>query len=128
RLKGVVAVDDRGVDVAERAGQGGRLQFAELQAVRFRDVIGGGLGAGAVGEFDDAVLGEQVQGPAAVGGVVGDGDGVTGGQLTDVAQGLGVHPQRLQVDVDHRDDVGALVGIELVQVGPVLEVVGVHLA
>ncbi|GFN02625.1 hypothetical protein Smic_11810 [Streptomyces microflavus] len=127
-LKGVVAVDDGGVHVVQGAGHGGGLQLLELQALLVGDVAQLGGGADAVLERDEAVLGEQLEGAAAVGGVVGDGYGLAGLDVLEVLDLLGVETQGLQVHVHDRDDGGVVLLVEVVQVGLVLEEVGVDLA
>ena len=94
----------------------------------FRDVLHGGLQPHAVLQLDKPLLLEQQQGPPAVGGVVGDGDLRAGGQGVQAGALAGVDAEGLIVQVGHADQVGAVVGVEVVHVGDVLKVVGVQLS
>ena len=71
-LKGVVAVDDGQVQAVQGAGQLGGLQLLDLQVLGvLSDVQLGGGQAYALLQGDEALLLEQEQGAALVGGVVG---------------------------------------------------------
>ena len=82
RIDGVVAVDDRVVQIGQHIGQLGGLSLHDLYVVGVvYDVVLGGGDAGAVGQLDDAVLLQQQQGAGLVGGVV---------RYADLNGGLGI--------------------------------------
>src|ERR1044072_2296811 len=123
-LDGVIAVDDGGVHVVQGPRQLGRLQPLELQVLRIvGDVLGGGLGAGALLELDDAVGVQQLERPGLVHRVVGDADGGALLEVVGLLHLVRVEAERLQVHGDHGHDVGAALLVVVVEERLVLEVV-----
>src|SRR5690606_19983891 len=103
-FQGVVGVDQRQVHLVQHARQGGGFQFADADALGVvGDVARGGGDAGLGLEGDDAGLGQQQQGTAAVGGVVGDHHVGAIGQVVQVGDLVGVGAEGLDVDAGHTD-------------------------
>src|SRR5690554_2731563 len=126
-FQSVVGVDQSQIHLIQYAGQGGRFQFADTDIVRVVcDIPRCGQDIGVVLQGDHTGLGQQQQGAAAVGGVIGDGHGGTLGDIVQRVQLAGVDAKRLDVDVGYADQVGAAALVELIQVGLVLEEVGIQ--
>src|SRR5690606_26336739 len=122
-------VDQRQVYLIQHAGQGGRFQFADTDIMRVVcDITRRGQDMGVVLQGDHTGLGQQQQGATAVGGVVGDGHGGALGDVVQRVQFAGVDAKRLDVDVGNADQIGAAALVELVEIGLVLEEVGVQTA
>ena len=125
----VVAVDDGKVNVLHGAGQLGSLDFLYLHVMGvLGDVVDGGGQTGAVTHGDQTLSGQQLQGAGLVGGVVGHGDRCAVSDVGEVAALARVDAERLIVDSADADEVGAVLLVEAVEVGGVLEVVSVNLA
>src|SRR5699024_4761915 len=108
------------------AGQGLGLDLLKLQVFGVvHDVVGGGGQVGAVVQGDQALGLQQQQGAALVGGVVGDADDGAVRQLIQRGGLAGVDAHGLDVDAGHAHQMGAPGLVELLQIGQVLEVVGV---
>ena len=71
---------------------------------------------------------KQEQGARLVGGIVGDGNGVAVGDLFEGRLGSGINAEGLIMDPAGNAEVGAVVGVEVLQVVDVLEIIGVDLA
>ena len=93
----------------------------------FLNVVDGGGQTGTLAHGDDALRSQQLQSACLVGGVVGNGDGGAVGNVGEVIALARVDAERLVVDGAYADQMGAVLGVEAVQIGGVLEVVGVHL-
>ena len=117
------------MEVVERARDDARVQLHDAHVARVGgDVQGRGQDAGAVPEPYDAQRRQQVQPPAAVAGIVRDADARSPRQ---VRHRLGL--ARIQPDGGHdrvgdgHDPVAPFLDL-VVEVGPVLEGVGVQVA
>ena len=85
-------------------------------------------GVRVIGELDQALLLEQEQGAGLVAVVGRDDDGRALGEVLQVGDAVAVDAERLIVDGADGDEVGTIRGVEAVEVGLVLEVVGVERA
>ena len=81
-----------------------------------------------VGQLDDAIVLQQQQRPGFVGGVVGNRDDITVGNVTEGSLGARIDAEGLIVDARNGHQMGTLFGIEVVEVRDMLEVVGVDFA
>src|SRR5690606_21135191 len=79
-------------------------------------------------QADQARLVQQQQGAAAIGGVVGDGDGGPVGDIVQRGQLAGIDAERLDVHASDTGQVGTTALVELVEIGLVLEEVGIQTA
>ena len=91
------------------------------------NIVDGGGQTGTLAHGDDALRSQQLQSAGFVGGVVGNGDGGAVGNVGEVIALARVDAERLVVDGAYADQMGAVLGVEAVQIRGVLEVVGVHL-
>ncbi len=129
-LDRVVGVDQGQVHVLQRARQQGGFQFTELELLRILDDVDRrGRDVLRVLERDEALLLQQDQCAARVRRVVGDGDG---GAVLELAHGLdllriGAEGFHVHLAVRHGHDAALAVLVVAVQVGLVLEEVGVEL-
>ena len=131
--QGVVVVDDADgalIGILELGGDGLGVHGGDLVAAVVHDVEHGHavIDGGVLGQGDQTLLLEQEQGAGAVGIVAGDDDGGAVGQLAQVAQAVGIDAEGLIVDLGYPDQVGAVGLVEAVEIGGVLEVVGVEIA
>ena len=125
----VVAVDDGEVNVLHGAGQLSSLDLLDLDVVGvLLDVVDGSGQAGAVTDGDDALGGQQLQSAGLVGGIVGHGDGSAVSDVLQVVALARIDAERLVVDGADADQMGAVLLVEALEVGAMLEVVGVNLA
>ena len=129
RLQGVVAVQHHESYLVLDAGNLCGFQLLNLHIVGvLHNVLDGGGQTRAVGQLDNAVVLQQEQGAGFVGGVVGDCNHVAVCQIAQRGLGTRINAERLIVDGGHGHQIGALLFIEVVQIGGVLEVVGVDFA
>ena len=125
----VVAVDDGEVNILHGAGQLGSLDLLDLQVVGVvGDVVDRSGQTGAVADGDQALGGQQLQSAGLVGGVVGHGDGRAVRNVCQIIALARIDAERLIVDRADADQMGTVLLVEAVEVGGVLEVVGVNLA
>ncbi len=119
----VVGVDDGGIDVGQDAGELCAFEFANFQVGRQ-----GAQGGGAFGNESGGL--QEFQGAACVGGIVGDGDGDLGFVFEglQVVEFFGVDAEGFDVDAGGDAEIGVVVGVELFEVGDVLEEVGIDVA
>ena len=82
----------------------------------------------ALGQDDQVLLLEQEPRAGRVGVVVGDDDRGSLGQVAERGDGLALDAEGLIVDQAGGDQIGAVGGVEAVEIGGVLEVVGVQRA
>ncbi|MCY1396316.1 hypothetical protein D9M71_112840 [compost metagenome] len=123
----VVGVDQRQVDLGQHARDGRGFQFADFQVLGvLGDVLDGRQDVVRILQLDQAGLGHQQQRTAAVGSVVRDDHVGTARQFSDGLVLAGVSAQGLQMHASHRNQMGALGLVELIQVRLVLEEVGVQ--
>ena len=94
----------------------------------FGDVVDCSGQTGAVADGDQALGGQQLQSAGLVGGVVGHGDGRAVRNVCQIIALARIDAERLIVDRADADQMGAVFLVEAVEVGGVLEVVGVNLA
>jgi hypothetical protein len=101
----------------------------ELEVLRiFLNVVDRRLETRVCPELDQAVGLEQQKRPGFVGGIVRNGDLRAVGQRVKRGGLSRVDAQRLVVDGDERNQIGALFRVEVVKIGLVLEEVRVKLA
>ncbi len=123
----VVGVDQRQVDLGQHARQGRGFQLTHLDALGVvGNVLWRGSDAGAILEADHAGLGQQQQGAAAVGGVVGDDHVGAIGQRIQRLVLAGISTEGLDMHAGYADQIGALALVEFIQVRLMLEEVGVQ--
>ena len=91
------------------------------------DVVDRSGQTGAVADGDQALGGQQLQSAGLVGGVVGHGDGRAVRNACQIIALARIDAERLIVDRADADQMGAVLLVEAVEVGGVLEVVGVNL-
>ena len=116
-IDGIVQLDDMS------------LQLLDLQVQGvLSDVQNGSFHAHAILQLDDAFLLQQQQSAGTVGAVVGDCDLVAVSQIGDGILGAGIDAEGFIVNHCNADQLGAVVCIEGVQVGNVLEEVGHYVA
>ena len=127
-FQSVVAVEHHKGNLILYPGDLGGLQLLNLHVVGvLHNVLDGGSQTCAVGQLEDAVVLKQQQCPGFVGGVVGHGDDIAVGQVAQSGLGARIDAEGLIVDTGHGNQIGALFLIEIVQIGDMLEVVGVDL-
>ena len=122
----IVDVDDGDVHLTQGVGDHGGLQLGEGQVLGvLHDVVGSGVQTGVSAELDETLGLQQQQGTGLVGHVVGDSNGSAVSQSVQRGGLAGVDAHGLDVDAGHAHQVGAVLSVEVVQIGDVLEVVGV---
>src|SRR5690606_4110512 len=120
-FQGVVGIDQRQVYLIQYTGQGGSFQLADADVVRVvGDVARGRQNIAVVLQRDHPGLGQQQQGSAAVGGIIGNGHGGAIRDAVQVGQLAGIDAEGFDVDVGNTGQVGAAALVELIQIRLVL--------